>query len=141
MDDQGFFDRRLGVGMKIETTNPPREFKVGRKGTITMKDCASVLLKEDEQVTFKTEAGAEYDVARKDWGFYATPSLNGRLKSFGWRSALTKNPSGRYFVMLVESGKEELFWKYMMDDQMTFVCWLDDEAQLQKVEAATKGER
>lgn len=126
--------------MKIEAINPPREFVVGRQGTITMRDCAQVFLEADEQVTFKTEAGAEYDVARKDWGFYATPSLNGRLKNFGWRSALTKNPIGRYFVMLVENDKEELFRRYMADDQMTFVCWLDEELQLQKIEAATQGE-
>jgi hypothetical protein len=52
-----------------------------------------------------TKSGAEYDVAAKDWGFYATPSLNGRLQQFGLRGVLIRNRgTGRYFVLLVEPG-------------------------------------
>lgn len=52
-------------------------------------------------------------VARKSWGFYATPSLNGQLVTFGLRGALVKEPRNRYFVMLVQAGKEEDFFAYL----------------------------
>ena len=58
-------------------------------------DCGRIALAPDEQVTFTTEAGGEYDVTRKSWGFYATPSINGRLKTFGLRAALVRNVAGR----------------------------------------------
>ncbi|HLN09267.1 MAG TPA: hypothetical protein VK281_09945, partial [Xanthobacteraceae bacterium] len=71
--------------MQFDPKVPPRVFTVGNSGPIEMRDCGMVALDADEQLTFVTERGAEYDVARKDWGFYATPSLNGRLMQFGLR--------------------------------------------------------
>ena len=68
--------------MEFNKKNPPRKFKVGIKKEITIKDCGTIELQNDEQVTFLTGKSAEYDVARKSWGFYATPSINGRLKNF-----------------------------------------------------------
>ena len=40
----------------------------------------TVYLAPNEQLTFVTENKNRYDVARKYWGFYATPSINSRLK-------------------------------------------------------------
>ena len=77
--------------MKFNEENPPREFKVGLDNQIVIKDCGTIHMKPDEQITFVTDDGKEYDVARKDWGFYATPSMNGRLKNFGFKTALVKN--------------------------------------------------
>ena len=76
------------MAMKIDLKNPPRSYEVGRTVKLQMKDCGTIRLEPDEQLTFTTEAGAEYDLARKDWGFYATPSLNGRLQQFGLRAVL-----------------------------------------------------
>ena len=81
--------------MKITEQQPPRVFRTGRAQPIDLHDCARIQLDPDEQVTFITESGAEYDVARKAWGFYATPSLNGRLRQFGLRAALVKNLARR----------------------------------------------
>ena len=75
--------------MKFTPIDPPRRFQVSGRGvTLMLSDCGRVALEPGEQVTFTTAAGGEYDVARKDWGFYATPSTNSRLKSFGLRAAL-----------------------------------------------------
>jgi hypothetical protein len=119
--------------MKLILKKPPREFEVGfdKKGVI--KDCASLLLSSDEQVTFKTEAGAEYDVTRKSWGFYATPSTNGRLSSFGLRAVLVKNRIERYFVLLVERGREKEFEEYIEHEPLGIVAWLDDLAHLEEL--------
>jgi hypothetical protein len=114
--------------MRLDPKNPPRVFTVGNAGPIDMRDCGTVALDADEQVTFVTARGAEYDVARKDWGFYATPSLNGRLLQFGLRGVLIQNRgTGRYFVLLVERGHEGSFEAYLAAENLRIVHWLDSE--------------
>jgi hypothetical protein len=127
--------------MKVSPVVPPRIFVVGFEEKIELKDCARVALDADEQVTFVTESGAEYDVARKSWGFYATPSTNGRLKRFNLRTALIRNRNNQYFVMLVEGGKEPLFEAYLTGQRLTVVCWLDDPEALARLDrmAADEG--
>lgn len=117
--------------MKFAPKNPPRRFPVGNAAKFEMKDCGSLALEADEQVTFTTEAGAEYDVARKAWGFYATPSLNGRLEQFGLRGVLIKNRgTGRFFVLLVEKGREPAFDAYCRQENLAVIAWLDSTAAL-----------
>lgn len=122
--------------VRFQAKQPPRLFEVGNSIKFDMKDCGSLHLDPDEQVTFVTESGAEYDVARKDWGFYATPSLNGRLEQFGLRGVLIKNRgTGRYFVFLVEHGREELFDAYCDVENLGVICWLDNSAALDALAA------
>ncbi|HZS84268.1 MAG TPA: hypothetical protein VFA50_15445 [Stellaceae bacterium] len=112
--------------MRFEPKDPPRVFTVGNAGPIAMKDCGTLRLAADEQVTLLTESGAEYDVARKEWGFYATPSLNGRLEGFGLRAVLIQNRgTKRYFVLLVERGHEDGFERYLAAENLRIVHWLD----------------
>ena len=125
--------------MKFEEKRPPRVFQVGNVEKFPMRDCGTLRLEPDEQITFVTESGAQYDLARKDWGFYATPSLNGRLASFGLRAVLVKNPSGRYFVLLVAQGKEREFDAYVHSERLDLVCWMDSDAALQALEDAVAG--
>lgn len=122
--------------MNIKLQNPPRNFKVGKpENKIVMKDCGKIVLEPDEQITFKTESGAEYDLARKDWGFYCTPSLNARLPSFGLRGVLIKNrETARFFVLLVEKGKESIFDEYCNLENLAVISWLDCEESLKKLE-------
>lgn len=116
--------------MKIVPIAPPRVFKTGRAEPIEIRDCARIALEPDEQVTFTTDAGAEYDVARKAWGFYATPSLNGRLVNFGLRAALARSYLGMFYVFLVEAGKEAAFEAYTTAERNEVVRWLDNGADL-----------
>ena len=122
--------------MKITPTIPPRTFEVGLTRPIRLTDCARIALAPDEQVTFVTPAGAEYDVVRKAWGFYATPSLNGRLARFGLRPVLIRNPEGLYFLFLVERGKEEPFERYLAQEAQQIVAWLDSDVRLAHLERA-----
>lgn len=126
--------------MQFEPKDPPRRFEVGFGPKVTISDCGRLHLAADEQVTFLTESGAEYDVARKDWGFYATPSLNGRLSGFGLRGVLCRNRIGRFFVMLVERGREPSFQTYVDDEQLEIVSWLDDDAALGRLAAGVTGD-
>jgi len=122
--------------MKFQAKTPPRRFTVGNSVKFDMLDCGDVRLQPDEQLTFKTASGAEYDVAAKDWGFYATPSLNGRLEQFGLRGVLIRNRgTGRYFFLLVESGKEALFDVYCEQENLAVVAWLDNTEACESVRA------
>jgi len=122
--------------MKFTPINPPRAFEVTGAGVkLLLSDCGRVELGADEQVTFTTAGGGEYDVTRKNWGFYATPSINGRLRSFGLRAALVMSVYGRLFLMLVEKGKEDAFFAYVEADHQKLLCWLDDDDEVAKLAA------
>lgn len=117
--------------MKFDPRQPPRRFIVGNSVKFEMKDCGKLHLEPDEQVTFVTDAGAEYDVAAKDWGFYATPSLNGRLEQFGLRGVLIRNRgTGRYFLLLVARGRESSFEAYCHQENLAIIAWMDDTQAL-----------
>ena len=120
--------------MKFHKIDPPRKFKVNED--VSMSDWGRIELSPDEQVTFSTESGAEYDVARKSWGFYATPSLNGRLVKYGLRAALVKNSESKFYLMLVENGKEDQFLEYLNSESQKLVSWLDSEEVLQDISDA-----
>ena len=121
------------MDMRFDAKTPPRKFAIGDPPRVQLSDCGRMHLSPDELVTFVTERGNEYDVTRKDWGFYATPSLNGRLESFSLRGVLVRNNlSGRYFLMLVERGKEPSFERYIASEQCGVVCWLELDQSLRR---------
>ena len=119
--------------MLFKSNKPPRLFKVGLKKDITIKDFGTINLEPDEQVTFLTNEDAEYDVVRKSWGFYATPSTNKRLKNFGLRTALVKNKMNHYYIMIVEKGYEDDFNKYLDEESNEVVTWLDGDINLKEL--------
>ena len=95
--------------MKIIRRN--RNFVVGLSN-IKLKDCGSIYLKKNNQVTFRYKK-SEYDVCKKEWGYYATPSINGRLKKFGFKTFLTMNKFKMIYINLVHKNKEKQFKKYI----------------------------
>jgi len=125
--------------MKLTAMEPPRVFAVGQDGAIRLKDCGRIELEPDEQLTFVTASGTEYDVARKSWGYYATPSLNGRLPSFGLRPALVRSYNDRFFLLLVERERIQQFEDYLQSQDMKLACWLDDAVVLERIEALSRG--
>ena len=122
--------------MKFEPKSPPREFEVGYDVKGVIRDCCTMRLAPDEQITFVTDDGGEYDLTRKEWGFYATPSLNGRLAGFNLRAVLVKNRIDRFFVLLVERGMEEAFNRYVRAEPLKIIAWLDTLESLQALESA-----
>ena len=113
--------------MKINLNEPPRKFQVGSDYKITIKDCGSITLDPDEQITFTAKDGKEYDVVKKEWGYYATPSVNGRLKKFGYKTALVKNIEGMIYVMIVDKEKIDLFQEYINNSNQKILDWLDEK--------------
>lgn len=126
--------------MRFQPVEPPREYACGIRDEVVMRDVGRVTLAPDEQVTFLTPAGAEYDLARKSWGFYATPSLNGRLVRFGLRAALVRNTKRQWFVMLVERGHEAEFDEYLAAESLVVVTWLESTEDLERVERGLAGD-
>ena len=111
--------------MNVEPLDPPRTFTVGLGQQVELSDCGRVDLAPDELVTLRTDAGGEYDIVRKSWGFYATPSLNHRLPSFGLHGVLVRNRLGHRFVLLVERGQEAGFEAYRASEGLRIETWLD----------------
>lgn len=112
--------------MKFVPVDPPRTFRVGLDQSIEMSDCGRVHLAADEQVTFVTPSGREHDVAAKSWGFYAAPSINGRLADHGFKTALVRNSQGRYYVMVVERDRIDDFNAYLRAERQEVCEWLDE---------------
>lgn len=81
-----------------------------------------------------TESEGEYDVVRKSWGFYATPSINQRLPKFGLRAALGKSTDGKFYIFLVERGKDKEFDEYVNAERVKVVSWLYEDDKLKKLE-------
>ena len=120
--------------MKFSENKPPRKFLVGHGPRVEISDCGTVQLSANEQVTFLTANNLEYDVVRKEWGYYATPSLNGRLADNDLRAVLTKNQSGYFYVLLVERGHEPAFHRYLGEEDMSILAWIDSGEVLSKIE-------
>lgn len=119
--------------MKISVTDPPREFEVGFEQRVKILDSAHIQLESNEQVTLTSESGTEFDVVKKDWGYYATPSLNSRLPRFGLYPILVRNRLQHYFVVLLEKGKEVEFEQYVDLERLEIVAHLADERHLERI--------
>lgn len=110
--------------MKLELKGTPRTFSMN---DVDIRDFGKVLLDANDMVSFKTATNREYDFVAKEWGFYASPSLNGRLKNEGFKTALVVNEFNKIYIMVVEEEKIEEFKAYLKNDQDNkLVCWLDE---------------
>lgn len=109
--------------MRIIKKKPPRKFKPSKN--IIIKDCAKIYLNSNEQVTFLTKKKQEYDVCKKEWGFYATPSVNGRLKSYNFKTAIIQNiKTKKIYIFILEKGKEKKFYRYLKEENCKVIKWL-----------------
>ena len=120
--------------MRITEHRPARSFAVGAKGKFNIQHCASIELAPNEQVTLIFNSKSEYDIVQKEWGFYATPSTNGRLLDHGLHTALVKNIlTSRYYVVLVHENYYSSFFHYLSTEKMELVHWLDTDEHLESL--------
>ena len=54
-----------------------------------LKDVGKIFLNDNENLTISSKGKKEFEICKKEWGFYATPSLNSRLKK-GLKSSISK---------------------------------------------------
>lgn len=109
--------------MKNDLTEKPREFGVTGH---TIRDYGKIRLAPWEMVSFVSPDGRECDFTATDWGFYLAPSLNGRLRNQGFKTALVENSDGKFFLNAVEEDKIMLFEQYLEEQGSTVVSWLSD---------------
>tara|TARA_E500000178_G_scaffold356643_1_gene436543 strand:+ start:7196 stop:7564 length:369 start_codon:yes stop_codon:yes gene_type:complete len=122
--------------MKI--TKRKRLFKVGVDKKISLKDVGSIKLNNDENITFVDKNSKEYDVCKKNWGYYATPTINKRLKNFGYLTGLVHNKELNTFVInIVDIKKKKIFFKYLKKENMKLICWLTNK-NLKKIKEKFK---
>jgi len=113
-----------GDPMKADWFDTPRVFTANQ---IDISHVANVGLEPYEMITFQTPGGRECDFTATPWGFYLGPSLNSRLKSQGFRTALVINEQNRVFVNAVEVDKIDEFKTYLKTNQNSrILCWLDE---------------
>ena len=121
--------------MKIKKKN--RKFKTGINDII-ITHVADLKLANNELITIKVNKKTEYDITRKNWGFYSTPSINKRLLKYRFDSAITHNPNfGTYFMMIVEKNKKKEFIKYLKSQNMVLITWLTKK-KLEKIKKIFK---
>jgi hypothetical protein len=109
--------------MKTNFNKIPREFTFKN---VTLKDLGKIYLEDNELVSFVTKSGGECDFAAKSWGFYVCPSVNGRLKNEGFKTAITCSKEKRVYVLVVATDKIQEFKNYLNDQQGKLICWLDE---------------
>jgi len=109
--------------MKSNLKKEPRKFQVNNT---VISDFGNIVLDSDEMISFKTNSNKEYDFVAKEWGFYATPSINGRLVKEGFKTAIINNKYNKTYVMIVDRNKLDDFHRYLKNDNQSLICWLDE---------------
>ena len=74
--------------MKVSKRN--RKFKVGKSKDITLVDKGSIFLNNNDNISIHFNKKINFDVAKKNWGFYPLPSINKRLKNLNLILSLLK---------------------------------------------------
>ena len=88
-------------------------------------------LKPDQQITLLNNK-SEYDIAKKDWGFYVTPSIQNRLKKFNLEAILVYK-SKNYFLCLVKKNKKKYFKSYLSKEKLKLIKNLSTTTKFKKI--------
>lgn len=111
--------------MKTFIKKKPRKYKVGVADKIIIKDFGKIKLDKNEQISFVGNNGL-FDFCKKDWGFYATPSINKRLHNNKFQTYLVKNIYNNIYLWVVENNKKKLFLKYLNEENHEIIIRLDE---------------
>jgi len=95
------------------------------------KNKNKINLKSDQQITL-INGKSEYDIAKKNWGFYVTPSIQKRLKKFNLEVYLISK-SNNYFLCLVKQKKKRLFKSFLLKKKMKFIQNLSTTQKFKKI--------
>ena len=116
--------------MRLRLRKRPRAFD---GGGVTIKDFGKLQLKENEMISIMSKNSRKYDITAKEWGFYIAPSLNSRMRKYGFKVALILNESNKLFINAVEKDKIAKFKKYLKAGRNgKIICWLDELAAEEK---------
>ena len=98
--------------MRIKKVN--RQFRPSKKYNLVITEKAKIYLKENEQITLVDDYKNEFDIVKKRWGYYSTPSINKRLLKNNYQIFLVQNINNKTnFIFSVIKNKKKLLKKYM----------------------------
>ena len=100
---------------------PARKWTTGTRKKIEISEVGEITLNHDEQVIILGRRGSGYEVTRKSWGFYAAPSLDHRIPSYGLKAMLVINSVGRHYLMLVDKTQTQEFINYCAEESLIIV--------------------
>lgn len=103
----------------------PRKYKVGVSENIIIKDFGKIKLNKNEQISFIGNKGL-FDFCKKDWGFYATSSINKRLRNNKFETYLVKNIFNNIYLWVVEKNKRRSFLRYLNEENHEIIIRLDE---------------
>ena len=98
-----------------------RSWTVGSDRDIIITEKLKIQLNDDEQVSFiGNKNNTNYEICKKNWGYYISPSLNKRLKNYGFRVYITKNKKGQNYLMAVKFKMVKEFKLYCKKEKLKF---------------------
>lgn len=106
--------------MKLDVFESPRRFFVDKTKQIEIEHVADCVLEPNQMLTFIGPNNQQHDVVAKDWGFYATSSINHRLANNGFETFLTRSKDGKLYLVLVYLEKRKEFEKYCAEQNLEF---------------------
>ncbi len=103
---------------KVRIVKKKRKFTVGKNNDIKITHKADIVLKDNEMVSFFTKNKKQYDITKKDWGFYLSQSIHHRVLNEGFKIAIVKNKIQRKYLMAVDIKKINNFKKYCEKEKL-----------------------
>lgn len=98
--------------MKIKKSN--RKFRPSKKFNITITEKAKISLENNEQITLIDQSKNEYDIVKKSWGYYSSPSINKRLVKNNYQAFLVQNINNKtIFLFTVQKSKKRMMQDYI----------------------------
>lgn len=87
-----------------------------------IKNNLNISLNPDEQATFVIE-NSKFDVTKKDWGFYVSPSIQKRCINNRLKAAIIFQGKN-YYVVFVKKNKEKIFFSFVKKNKYNFLDWI-----------------
>lgn len=112
--------------MKLNLNKQKRVFAVGKKQDILIEDLGGIKLNNNELLSLTCPGDARHEIVAKNWGFYATQSVNKRLREYRVKTALAKNNDNFVYVLLVSEDKLKQFEQYCVSEGLDVILWLDE---------------
>jgi hypothetical protein len=98
-----------------------RSWIVGDKKDILITEKIKIQLDDNEQVSFVEKKNmTSYEICKKNWGYYVSPSIDKRLKDYGHKMYITKNQYGQVYLMAVDLKKIKKFTLYCKKEKLKF---------------------
>lgn len=96
------------------------------------KKSVDLILNKDEQITLKF-LQSEYDIARKSWGYYVTPSLQKRCKANNLNGAIIFNKKNNQTNFVLVNSKKKIFFKKYLDiNNYKIISWINSNKKFKK---------